>query len=93
MKTIAVGPLRDAEDWVTGGMTLAIERRWAGTCHAEGSAAYLRGEEVEPEIEERADLERRVPGVRMAIAKRRVVRNREGEGEWSGGYDMCTALL
>ena len=28
MNTMAVGPLEDMDDWVTGGATVAIERFW-----------------------------------------------------------------
>ena len=32
MKTIAVGPLDDVASWVTGGMTVAIDRVWHCGC-------------------------------------------------------------
>ena len=85
MKTMAVGPLRDAEDCVTGGTTVAIERPCRETCHPDGNDAHLSDEEVEVDRKASAALEWRVHGVRRAMA--------EGEGNGTRQMESTACVL
>lgn len=71
MNTRAVGPLREVEDWVTGGeMTVARERVDVGWCHGAGLAGRGSTAEVEAGSEERVCLGSRFRGARRAMVER-----------------------
>lgn len=73
MNTMAVGPEREVEDWVTGGTTVAIERvDDGGGCHGRCGGEQCLDGVVEMVIEglQRDGFGRRLRGGRRVILRR-----------------------